>query len=47
MSIGRRLLFMVAAAFHHRAKDELLTVGGLHGRGLIKKYMSYGNCLFI
>ena len=25
------------AAFHHRAKDELLTVGGLHGRGLINK----------
>ena len=28
---------MAAAAFHHRAKDELLTVGGLHGRGLINK----------
>lgn len=23
--------------FSHRAKDELLTVGGLHGRGLTKK----------
>ena len=33
MSIGRRLLFMAAAAFNYRAKYELLTVGGLHGCG--------------
>lgn len=38
MPTRRRLSIMAAAAFHYRAKYELLTVGGLHGRGLTKTH---------